>query len=374
MSRAFTPGLHVTSSTRIRRRRELPLLGEVLVTMGENVPVGVDVARGELPGELYVLRLPERMGLEVFEVLGGLKKKVGDRVEKGELLCEHAGLFGLLKTRYAAPDTGVIEFITEKSGHVALRLPSTPISVDSFMGGQVVEIEEGKSVVLETDAAFIQGIFGVGGERAGTIHMLEIEPDKEITPADLPSELKGAILVGGARPQLETLHAAASSGAVGLVTGSIDDRVLAKYLGYDLGIALTGDEDVPLSVILTEGFGSMRMSRRSLEVFSKHDGATAVMNGMTQVRAGAVRPEVIIPREMESGQPMVDEKQLTGGLGIGSGIRIIRVPYFGQCAVVTKLPKEEYQIETGAFTRVLHAKLESTKEEVIVPRANVELL
>ncbi len=374
MSRAFTPGLHVTASTLIRRRRELPLLGEVLVEMGDAVPVGVDVAKGELPGELYVLRLPERMGLEVFEVLGGLKKKAGERVNKGELLCEHAGLFGLLKTRYASPDTGVIEFITEKSGHVALRLPSKPISVDSFMGGCVVEIEEGKAVVLETEAAFVQGIFGVGGERAGVIRMLDIEPDKEITPSDLPEDISGSILVGGARPQLEALQLAAERGAVGCITGSIDDQVLAAYLGYDLGIALTGDEDVPLTLIMTEGFGNMRMSRRSLEVLSKHDEATAVMNGMTQVRAGAVRPEVIIPLESKSDHSIVDEQQLAKGLDIGSEVRLIRVPYFGQRAVITKLPKEEYQIETGAHTRVLHAKLESTGEEVIVPRANVELL
>ena len=60
-------------------------------------------------------------------------------------------------------------------------------------------------------------------------------------------------------------------------------------------------------------------------------------------------------------------------LQIGTRIRIIRSPYFGELAKVTDLPEQPVAIATEAKVRVLKAKLD-TGEEVTVPRANVEII
>ncbi len=58
---------------------------------------------------------------------------------------------------------------------------------------------------------------------------------------------------------------------------------------------------------------------------------------------------------------------------IGSPIRLIRAPYFGQLAKVVELPPEPVQLETEARVRVLRGRL-SDGSVVTVPRANVEMI
>jgi hypothetical protein len=99
-------------------------------------------------------------------------------------------------------------------------------------------------------------------------------------------------------------------------------------------------------------------------------GRACSINGATQVRAGAVRPEIIVPRGDEAAAGSSPGQGDTG-LNVGTRIRLIRVPYFGMFATVVALPHEPRKIETGAWTRVLEAKLDAGPT-VTVPRANVE--
>ena len=138
-------------------------------------------------------------------------------------------------------------------------------------------------------------------------------------------------------------------------------------------LAMILDEDVSMSVIITEGFGSLPLSNRAYTLLREMDGREASINGATQVRAGAVRPEIIIPHTVETATHSAEQESSAAGLEVGSRIRIIRVPFFGEQAVVEELPPRAERIPTGAVTRVLRARLESG-ELVTVPRANVELL
>jgi hypothetical protein len=162
---------------------------------------------------------------------------------------------------------------------------------------------------------------------------------------------------------------AAKAGAVGCITGSIDDRALTEYVGHDIGVALTGDEDVSMTLIITEGFGSLPISERVLQTLGRINGDFVSLNGATQVRAGAQRPEVIGPMCEAADAHELRERSLS----IGARIRVIRVPYFGAMGVVIDLPHELTPIETGAEVRILVATLDDGRQ-VTVPRANVELV
>lgn len=372
MARAFTPGLTITRSTIIRRVRELPITGSILVKVGESVRADQVVAKTDLPGELHILRIAEKLGIEPAEVIEGMRVKVGDHIEPGQLLCEHAGFFGLFRSRYISSVGGEVELVTPRTGHIAVRGPSTPITINGYLTGKVVEVVEGHSATIECSAALVQGIFGVGGERLGRLKVLDLPANQELEARDIPEDIAGSILVGGARPTIDALRRASKLGAAGLIVGSIDDRALAAYLGYDLGIALTGDEEVPMTLIFTEGFGRIPMAARTLDILTKLDGREASINGATQVRAGAVRPEIVVSlgeEALQSGR----SSSLSSGLEVGASVRLIRVPYFGRLAKVVELPHKAEKIETGAFTRVLRAELDSG-EVVTVPRANVEIL
>lgn len=373
MAHAFTPGLKRRPSIVIKRVRELVVPGKLSVKIGDRVNSQDIIGKAELLGETTIVRLGELLGIEPFEVKKGLRIKEGDTIQKGDLLCEHAGLFGLFKNRSFAPTDGRVEFISEKTGHVGLRLSSKYLELKAYLSGKVVDINPEKSVTIESHCALVQGIFGVGGEAYGRLKAIEISPDREILAEHIPSSVQGEILFGGARPSIDAINKAASSGAVGLITGSIDDSTLAQYLGYDLGLALTGSEEVPMVLIITEGFGKLALSSYTLELLKKFENQEASINGTTQVRAGAIRPEIIINHKVyqENNSESLQNYQ-SDTLVVGSRVRIIRVPYFGVRATVVELPHIVEVIETGAYARVLRAQLDDGNI-VTVPRANVEL-
>ncbi len=375
MSQAFVPGLEITTSTTLRRRRELPLKGKTLVKLGSQVRSSDLVASAELPGDLRILRLPEKLGIEPVELLALLKTQgiaEGQSVKENQLLCEHKGLFGLFRTTFNAPIEGRVEFISSSSAHIGLREKSRELQIDAFISGKVVEVEEGHSVTIESEAAFVQGIFGVGGERRGEISLLKVPANQKLDGGHIPEDVAGKILVGGMLPSIEAIKKASLLGAKGLIVGSLDDKALTSYLGYDLGVALTGDENISMTLIITEGFGELPISQRVLDVLSKFNGREASINGATQVRAGAIRPEIIICRGQEQRIERESKSNTDKSLSVGTSVRIVRVPYFGKRGKVIELPHAPQLIESGAECRVVRVQLESA-EVVTVPRANVEI-
>ncbi|MGC8832980.1 MAG: hypothetical protein ACP5R4_02915, partial [Armatimonadota bacterium] len=98
MATAYTPGLRVSPFTTIRKTRRLPLKGTVLVREGEHVEPDTVVARTELPGVMQTVKVAAQMGVEPGDVEKLLKVKVGDRVEKDQILAESRSFFGLIRT------------------------------------------------------------------------------------------------------------------------------------------------------------------------------------------------------------------------------------------------------------------------------------
>jgi hypothetical protein len=228
-------------------------------------------------------------------------------------------------------------------------------------------------VVVETKGAFIQGIFGVGGESHGTLCVVASSPDAPLSAEDIGDELSGKILVGGSIVTSSALRRAAEVGVKGVITGGITDRDLVEFVGREIGVAITGHEDLPFPLMITEGFGRMRMAERTFSLLKSLDGMEASMNGATQIRAGVIRPEVIVPMEGIEEDLVEMEPAEEGELSIGTMVRIIREPYFGKTGTVVGLPPENRRIETGAMVRVAEVVLEDGTR-VVVPRANLEIM
>ncbi|MEO0079628.1 MAG: hypothetical protein ABIK44_03010, partial [candidate division WOR-3 bacterium] len=136
--------------------------------------------------------------------------------------------------------------------------------------------------------------------------------------------------------------------------------------------AITGSEKKGLTIVVTEGFGEMKMAKRTFELLTSLEGRMASVNGATQIRAGVIRPEVIVPRT-DGGQAVSPKSELEGGLALGMAVRIIRQPNFGRIGRVAALPVELMDIETESKVRVLEVELEDGTR-VVLPRANVEII
>jgi hypothetical protein len=186
-------------------------------------------------------------------------------------------------------------------------------------------------------------------------------------------DMKGCVVVGGGRVWHEAVMKAIEVGAAAVVAGGIDDQDLKKVLGYDLGVAITGTEQVGLSLVITEGFGDIAMAERTFDLLRQRKGDAAAVNGTTQIRAGVMRPEIVIPLSEEEKAKEPEPEHTSGLLEPGRPVRIIRDPYFGLLGEVSDLPPEPQALGSGSKARVLEVKLASG-EAVIVPRANVELI
>ncbi|HXF58248.1 MAG TPA: hypothetical protein VN539_00315, partial [Candidatus Saccharimonadales bacterium] len=171
MAHSYTPGLKVTAAAKIRRERKLPLPGEVLVTVGQPVTAETVVARTELPGNVQTVNAANLLGVLPEDVEECLVKPVGSKVEKGETIAESRSFFGLFRSKCHAPVKSTIESVSKVTGQVLLREEPIPVEVDAYVDGTVVEVHPRSGVTVETQGAFIQGIFGVGGETCGTLHV-----------------------------------------------------------------------------------------------------------------------------------------------------------------------------------------------------------
>jgi hypothetical protein len=371
MAHSYTPGLTVTDYTVVRRRRVLPLPGTVLVKAGDQVRSDQAVARAELPGKVYPINLANQLSIAPDEIKEYLVKKEGDLVQKDEILAENKPLIKWFKTEIRSPITGTIESLSTVTGQVLLREPPRILDLLAYIDGTVVEMIPRQGVVVEATCSLVQGIFGIGGEVWGEVVVAVRTPDEPLSPTHVKGEMAGKIVVGGSFLSAETMAKAKEVGVAGIVVGGIHDKDLRALLGYDLGVAITGTEQVGFTLILTEGFGTIPMESKTFKLLSAHVGQKASISGATQIRAGVIRPEIIIPRAVKPAGAVTQPQR--EGIRLGDTVRIIRDPLFGRIGEVSALPSDLTKIPTESDVRVLEVMFPDGSRAVI-PRTNIEVI
>ena len=372
MAHAYTPGLKVLHHTKVEKNRRLPIKGEITKQVGDLLKPEDVVAKTDLPGNVQMLKVANVLNIGPADVPDVMLVGEGDKVNKGQMIAETEGLFGFFKSNVKSPIDGTVESISDVTGQIVMREAPIPVEVDAYMSGTVKEIIPDEGVIVEAEAAFIQGIFGIGGESRGTMEILVDNREQELTTDLLNESHKGKIVVGGSFVNLETYKKALSLQIAGIVVGGFNYYDLEEILGYTLGVAITGSEDLVTSLIVTEGFGNIRMGSRTFDLLNKENGKFVSINGATQIRAGVIRPEIVIPlQESEIPETSV-HKSDDRGIGEGSLVRIIRAPYFGKMGEVVSLPPELQQMESETMVRVAEVKIDSGI--LNIPRANLEMV
>ncbi|WP_437192593.1 hypothetical protein [Planctomicrobium sp. SH527] len=372
---SYTPGLQVKAATHYRVQRVLPIPGDLLVHVDDTVTANQIVARANQPGDLFPVNIANALGISPGDVASAMRKTTDETVEPGELLAESNGLFGYFKKAYHSQIAGIVESVSNVTGQVILRGTPQPVQINAFVDGKVIEVLPPEGVVVETTAAFIQGIFGIGGEQHGPLKIVVASPDEDLVPERIKPEHAGCIIVSGRRIHGDAVIKARDLGVVGIISGGIDDQDLKAILGYDIGVAITGSEQIGLTLIITEGFGDIAMAQHTFSLLQSLAGQNASINGATQIRAGVLRPEIVVPLVNLPANSQIDfaERVAEAELSVGATVRLIRDPYFGELGTVTQLPIGPQRLDSGSKARVLEVKCLSGKT-VTVPRANVEIV
>lgn len=343
-----------------RKERLLPLSGKVLVSVGMDVKAETAVAKTELPGSVDLVNVAAKLDISPADLKKTMIKRPGDEVSEGEIIARASGLFGLFSSQCISPVSGVIESLSEATGKVAIRQKPIPVELKAYVDGKVDSIISDKGVVIRTWGAVIQGIFGHGGETFGILRGVVSQPGEMLAEEKISEQFSGSIMVGD-KVSWRIIEKAKKCGVRAVIAGAME--------ADDFNAIATFHE---ITVILTEGFGSIPMAQRTFDLLKSCEGRKTSVNGMTQIRAGVIRPEIIVPF-LEEEIPTIEESRKILGLAPGSSVRVIQGENFGQIGSVVSLPIDPVRIETEAQVRAAEVKL-SSGEKCIVPRANLECL
>ena len=371
MAHSYTPGLKVLKKTIFKKERILPLKGDVLVKSGDQLTPDTIVASTNLPGNVQMLKVSNILNIDPKDVVEALQVKDGQKVKKGDIIAETSGIFGMFKSSVESPVDGTIESISQSTGRVVVREAPIPVEVDAYVSGVVYDVVENEGIVLKSNAAFIQGIFGIAGEKRGDLLVVSSGPGEELTADQITADMKGKILIGGSFLSLEAYKKALSVQVAGIVVGGFNYYDLKAILGYNLGVAITGTEKLNTALIVTEGYGSIPMSEATFSLLKENDGKAASINGATQIRAGVIRPEIVIPIDSVNTDDDSSSK-IPEGIQEGSTVRVIRSPNFGKIGKVISLPSELNKMESETMVRVAEINIDGNN--ILIPRANLEMV
>ena len=372
MAHAYTPGLKVLQHSKVRKERRLPIKGEVKMKKGDIVQADDIIAKTNLPGNVHMVKVANRLNISPADIHDVLTVKEGDDLKKGDMVAETQGLFGFFKSELRSPVSGQVESISDVTGQIVMREEPLPVEVDAYVSGTISDIIMDEGVVIESDAAYVQGIFGIGGEARGDLEIISISREDELRIEDINESHSDKIIVGGSFVSIEAYKKALKLNVRGIVVGGFNYFDLEEVLGYRLGVAITGTEDLATSLVLTEGYGNIKMSDRTFELLKTHNGKFVSINGATQIRAGVIRPEIVIPLKENDIPNDVDVDKERLGIEEGSLVRVIRAPYFGKIGNVIGLPPELQQMESETMVRVAQVNIDG--DDIVIPRSNLEML
>ncbi|MEI7553784.1 hypothetical protein [Candidatus Chlorohelix sp.] len=379
---AFRPYPTLAWNIPIMVERYLPLVGEVVVAAGQRVDNDTPVARTLLPGRPRLFNLSEYFGMPPKEVNKLLLKKVSDRLSDGEIIAQKKGFRGM---QFRAPFAATLSAYDEATGYLSLTPSPTPLVLEAFVRGIVSETVPGYGVKIETRANYLRGAVGFGGEVHGVLRSMVADPTHSVSPESIDSRSTYFILLAGAVVTAEVLRKAVEFRVKGVIAGSMREEEMTKFLDYrkresfyQVGQnnwrfpAELNPLDCPFTLILTEGFGQRPMANRVFDMLSEQNGLQISINGITRLRRGWQRPEIIAVVGSEYTHPSTDislEAQLPH---VNSLVRLTNPTYLGVLGRVINLPQRRY-VGANALDRMVEVEVGGGRR-LMIPAVDMEVL
>ncbi|MCL4425934.1 MAG: hypothetical protein M1553_10970, partial [Firmicutes bacterium] len=262
------------------------------------------------------------LGARPRDVRGYMLRKEGDEVKKGAIIAKKGETAAFFTKTAIAPISGIISEINDQTGYVTIARPFKEVVVKGYINGRVTRVLPNRGVVIETPAIRLTGIFGLGREVHGELKVVVNSHRDILTEEKITPDCAGKIIVGGSFATNEALKKALDTGVKGVITGTANYLNITKSLGVKLGVGITGQEDIGMTVILMEGFGHLDMREEVFVTLKALEGTSASINGATQIRAGAIRPEIIVAFPDYQGT-MAEEQQVDEELSLQQRVRLI---------------------------------------------------
>lgn len=336
----------------IRRNRTLPVPGTVLVRIGQKVTTNDVVAETEMPSQFHYVDVMRSFGLSTpAQAEQLINRKVGDQVDKNDILAETGGMFSrIIRT----PRAGTI--LSIRNGQMLVETEKYKLSVNAGLNGKIVEIIKDHGAVVETNGVLIQGMWGNGRTGFGPLQIDEHQLDVELETASLGIQNKGTVVCAGFCSRAELIDAAASLPVAGLIFGSINPDL----------IQLAQKQMFPILVI--EGYGKTLINDYARRLLVTNAGHEITVNAVKWNRWTGERPELIIslPAEGDAYREIVE-------LRVGQLARVNTSPYVGQLAMVDSIKDGLTTLPNRIKTNAVGLKF-LNNEKAAIPLHNFELI
>ena len=370
----------VVTHTIARIERQLPVPGETLVRVGSRVEPDDIVLRANFPRDPQIINVARDLGVLPNHVYSKMRKEEGNRVAAGEVIARSSFLSGRTTV---APVEGMITTIDRTTGYVTITPSPLPIELKAQVRGIVMEIPDQRTVVIETPASYVQGIFGVGGERFGVMRLLVTDPSERVDADAIDARSAYAILIAGASITAAALRKAIDEQVRGIIVGGIEEHELRAFLNDKTGAAWrTGyntwrlpappyNRDPGLTLMVTEGFGVLPMSEPLFKTLASYDQQEALIEGATQLRNPQRRPRLVVPlsrvRNVEQTSP------IRLNLTINSTVRILAGSHRGQVGTIRSFPAEPQILPSGVRSLAAEVVV-ADGTQLMLPHAALEVL
>lgn len=346
----------VSNLTIVNRECLMPedAIGRVQVVDGTPVDIRDTVAQYYIPGRHIIIEAAETLGNQAYDdekLREMMKVDLRTAVMPGDELATRGR-----GRRVVSPVAGVVMLASE--GRIIVQETPEYVKLQAGVRGDVVRVYENRGVAIEATGALIQGVWGNGGNVIAALRMEPVGGVNTLSPDDIDTDYKNQIVVTTRPISANAFTIAEGRSFAGIIAPSMDANLIEQALAAEF------------AVILTEGFGEIRMSDVVLNILREFDGYQAALDAYQPQHLEPRRPEVVINRQADS-KP--DAPNLRLALRKGMRVRVTREPYIGQVGKIVSLPERLQLLDNGL--RVKCAEIDiSFAGTVYVPLVNLELV
>ncbi|UCC11246.1 MAG: hypothetical protein JSW02_07780, partial [candidate division WOR-3 bacterium] len=231
-------------------------------------------------------------------------RKEGDRVEYGQTI---AGIkimpkIPMYTKKVVAPCAGTIIEIDYENGKISIQKDFPTTELKAHYWGRVSKVIPQYGAELEFSGYVLEGTFGTGDFAWGKLVRSDTDVKDNIIFVEYPSN--------------NHIESIIRLKPAGIIIGSIDYK----------GIEFLKKNHI--TSVIVEGFGKLDVPEDHKNFFAQSTGRNIVLKASTQVRAGVVRPKIIIPSDEEYFECKTPTEK----------VKVIWGQYYGKTGVIKKQP------------------------------------
>lgn len=316
--------------------RKLPQPGKILVKPQDQVAPEDIIGECDISAGFRIFSIPEILAIKPEETARYFTKKVGQRVYRGEVLATSQKWLGVSKREFLSPINGNIINL-DQNGRLTLQYLPSHFRLVSGVKGVVTEVKNGQNIVIETEAAVLQGAMGVGYERDGAIEILKGEEDKMGGAYTINAQHEGKIVIAPSIITREMIQRALTVGVRGVIGGSMRVRDFINVAG-----SLSPLEDIGISLMVVGSFGDLPMERSTMDFLTEFEHRYAIIDPLEK--------NLLIPlygKAKERALAFPSKAQTIETIQVGVQVRILYWPHFGRVGTLTEIRNEETLIDSG---------------------------